>query len=241
MGRKSLARLAGILLLISAVSPSLAEGQLTIMQESYYETHNKYRNNAFIAAEVENTGDETLAFEAGKFELLDAAGGVLLANEWVTMSPSVLNPGDRAYVNASISLDDLPEGSLVDKHVLTIAKGANYGVTNGRNYVGSVVYHSAKNPRYEKPDIKNRINAKVLVDIENTQAATLYDFGVLFVVKDAGGKLMFFKEDMVFNVGIKTGSTLEIRDDIDMDTSIFFEEKGIEPSIVEVIVYQVIR
>lgn len=241
MGRKLAAVLAGFLLCIPAASPALAEGELTIVQESYYETHSKYRNTAHIAAEVQNTGNETVAFGEGKFELLDAAGEILLTNEWVTMSPSVLNPGDKGYAYANISLDELPDTRPVGKHVLTVAKGANYGVTTGRNYVGSVVYHTAKNPRYEKADINNRINAKALVDIENLETATLYDFGVLFVVKDAEGKLMYFKEDLVFNVGIKTGSTIEVRDDIDLDTSRSFEEMGLEPAAVDAIVYQVIR
>ncbi len=241
MERKLAAILAGLLLCIPAVGPALAEGELTIVQESYYETHNKYRNTAHIAAEIENTGNEIAAFGEGKFELLDAAGDILLTNEWITMSPSVLNPGDKGYVYASLSLDELPANRPVGKHVLTVAKGANFGVTTGRSYVGSVVYHPAKNPRYEKPDIDKRINAKVLVDIENTQTAALYDFGVLFVVKDAQGKLMYFKEDLVFNIGIKPGSTIEIRDDIDLDTSVSFAEKGIEPATVEAIVYQVIR
>ena len=241
MGKKMAAVLAGLLLCFASFSPALAEGELTIVQESYYEIHNEYRSNAYIAAEVKNTGDEAVAFGEGKFELLDAAGEILLANDWVSMSPSVLNPGDVGYVNASISLDDLPDERPVDKHVLTIAREPNYGLNKGESYVGRVVYHMAKNPRYEKPDIKNWVNAKVLADIENTEAATLYDFGVLFVVKDAEGKLLYFKEELVFDVGVKPGSTIEIRNNIDLDTSKHFEEKGIEPAIVEVIAYQVLR
>lgn len=42
--------------------------------------------------------------------------------------------------------DELPDKRPVGKYFLTVAKEANYGVTTGRSYVGSVVYHKVKNP-----------------------------------------------------------------------------------------------
>jgi hypothetical protein len=238
MGKKMAAVLAVLLLCAPAFNLVIAEGELTILQESYYENHGTYRTVAYIAAEVKNTGDETLAFGKGKFELLDAAGEILLARDYATMSPSVLDPGDIGYVISEITLDELPDERPVDKHVLTIAAGPNYGLYKGESFVGGVAYYTTKNLRYEKPDIENR--AQLLADIENNTDTTLYDFGVLFVLKDAEGKLLHFVEERVFNVGVKPDSTIEIWTDISGETSKYFEGKGVEPSILEVIAYKIL-
>ena len=63
--------------------------------------------------EVENTGDSDLYLSAGAYDLEDDTGKLVSSQDLVSVYPSVISPGEKAYYYEETTVDDLDENTVL--------------------------------------------------------------------------------------------------------------------------------
>ena len=220
-----------LVMILTAACPALAAGKLVVNQEKFYSIE-PYDDSfyTYIYAEVTNSGDKAVEFNNGLWEIYDANGDTLDSEDWMYCYPDVLEPGEVGYVSAYIRLEDVDSTDAAADYLLTVSgksakENPNIALPASVEYV------------YAKGDYRD--THKLVAVVSNDTAETVYDFRVVYAVKNAAGELLFVENVQPSYVGILPGSSVEVTRDLSYDSVV---EELLEQGIltfdqVEVIAY----
>ena len=227
---KKLISLMLVCVMLCACATALAAGKLEIASQNIY-TLMPYSDTvqAYAYAQVENTGDKTIYYSDGLFELYDAEGEVLASEAYLTCCPKVLQPGEKGYLFTSyVRLDDGVAQDAVDDYMLDVTgKGkGDYVVTR---YPATVELEIVED-KYSK-------EMNMYVTIENNSDKTVYDMNIVAAVLDANGAPVFAENTTFYNMGIPAGMKAVAVLDVTSAVIDFFDTNGFVPTSVDCIAY----
>lgn len=229
MKKRTIALLVALLLLAAGLGTVQAAGKLSVVQESFYVKPYSDYHAGYLFAKIQNVGDKPVEFNGGLFELYDAEGNPIEANQWISSHPNVLGPGEVGYVQVNQSVKDAKEASFIDDYLLTITgKGLAENTTR---------YLQVENQRLELEKTSYSTYGTFKADIINRGDTVAEDFYVVFALMDKDGKLLYADYRNPSYVGIKPGNAIEMSFRMDSDFIKLFEEKGIQIDHVEAIAY----
>jgi hypothetical protein len=218
-------------LLLCAAAPAFAAGKLEVVQEKFYSIE-PYEDNfyAYIFAELTNSGDKPIEFANGLWEIYNADGDALDSEDWLYSYPDVLEPGQVGYLFSYKSLDDVTAETDAADYMLTISGKA--AKENPNIALPATV-------EYVYTDGDYRDKHELVATITNDTDTTAYNFRVLFVVKDAEGKLIFVDDIMPSYVGILPGASVEVKCDVSYENVVeaLLEKGEMAFDKVEVVAY----
>ncbi len=212
--------LLAALMLLAAVA--LADGPAITLEEEKLLVVPSYGDQwvAYYVARIKNTGTVAVKLKDGMFQLKDKDGNVLVSTEWANVYPAVLKPGEESFARQQEYLENIKAKEDVASHVFDIKASTDvYQTVTLLPAVAEIVL--PKNPDYE--------TRTVYATVTNNTDRDLYDVTLVFVLKDAEGKLLYVDEVTAYNAGIVAGGELKIREDLStsLDTWLNTEEASI--------------
>lgn len=127
-----------------------------------------------VIVEIENTGTTDLYLSSGSYDLEDADGNLLASNSMVSTYPTVISPGEKAYMYDEDMMDEPVSGEIVVKPRPNVKIAQ---VENIRYNISDVNISTDKYGRLKAIGrIENGTN-------ENADGM-IY---IVFILKDAGG------------------------------------------------------
>ena len=220
-----------LVMVLTAVCPAFAAGKLVVNQEKFYSIE-PYDDSfyVYIFAEVTNAGDKAVEYKNGLWEIYDANGDTLDSSDWLYCYPDVLEPGEIGYVSAYMSLDDVDSVDDAADYLLTVT-----GVGAKEN--PNVILPATVKYTYEKGDYRDY--HKLIATVTNDTNEVVYDYRVVFAVKDAQGNLLYTENVQPSYVGILPGTSVEVTRDLSYDNVVesLLEQGILNFDQVEVIAY----
>lgn len=218
-----------LILCLAVALPATATGGLVVSEESFYAVatyDDKYE--ACLFAVVTNTGDQAVVLGEGRFVVLSPEGTELYRNEYLSLAPAQLEPGESGVIqeNSWKGLSDTPEG--MDSYTLT--------VTASEELYFSVRRFPATGSLSVADDGFWRV-VQVLAEIENDTAEPVYNLQVAYMIRDAEGRLLGTASNVAFDAGVPSGGRILLRKEIRSDVFEHMLLTGSEPVNVEVIAY----
>ncbi len=238
--------LLALCLAMTAPTFALAAGKATITHETVYveSDNDKYVTigekaralsggvlvfeNAYLFAEITNTGDKAIVFNDGLFELFNADGDSVESSSYLSCYPQYLAPGESGYIYDYLYIDDPSLENSIDDYSLTVTgKGDNKNSTLRLPAEGI----------YEEVESGYWTNRYVTATIENNTANTLWNVKVVYVVFDQNDKLIFAKEDTMYDTGVPVGQKVMARIDVESALSDVWQAEESTPTKIIVIAY----
>ncbi|MBO5501446.1 MAG: hypothetical protein J6K73_11915 [Clostridia bacterium] len=220
-----------MVMVLTAVCPAFAAGKLEVVQEKFYSIE-PYDDSfyAYIFAEVINSGDKAVEFNNALWEIYDANGDTLDSSDWLNCYPDVLEPGETGYVSAYKSLDDVQSTEDVADYLLTVS-----GKSAKEN--PNVILPATVTYTYTKGDYRDY--HVLTATVTNDTDAVVYDYRVVFAIKDAAGNLIYTDSVQPSYVGILPGTSVEVARDLSYDSVVetLLEQGILTFDQVEVIAY----
>ena len=171
-----------------------AEADLELVRANVY-MENEYSTEAYVYAELKNTGENILRLSSAAVTALDTNGKPIKKREYVSAKPDVIMPGGSLYVSEWFydfvsdlsrvgSFEIAMERSEYSRKQITMIEGS-------RAYIeGDYLY----------------------AQVHNASDKPLFKAGVTAVVTDANGRILdIMQEESYSNLGIAPGSTVIFR------------------------------
>jgi len=230
MIRKTSAFVAALLLL-SAACGAMAAGKLTVTEEAFFVVpYNDYYEGIIFAA-ITNTGNKPSQFNSSLLELFDKEGNSLSAESNSNCYPDVLQPGETGYIMEYSPVESAKTRDFIADHLLS--------VTGQGSITRTITAYPVSNARYEKAMEPGDNYKYVVCRVENNTDQVLYNITVLFVVRDAAGKLIYVTTYGLSRMGLLPHSAVEVRDSVDWEIEYYMKEANLEIAGVEAFAYKV--
>lgn len=234
MKRRGMATLLLLGSCLMGTVPALAAGNLAAQEDALHVFVDEYDGTAVFeyTALVENTGDaEAIAGETALL-LLDAAGETLYtAEDWPTLLPQMLAPGEQGILILSGSLPDGFDRGAVATHRLEIGSDPNDGA------YGTMVRLPAEGSIEIEGEEDMRV-AWASVRVTNPTGSLAFEPAFALLFRDEAGKMIGAAgQEYFFGVGIPEGGTLFLRASINWDLDRYFLESSITPLAAEAIAF----
>ncbi|MBO4367777.1 MAG: hypothetical protein J5859_03610 [Clostridia bacterium] len=218
-------------LLTVCVTPAFAAGKLETVSDVLYVTEGYSSVYCYAYGEVENTGDKTVYYKDGLVEVFDEDEEVLKSYDWLSCYPECLEPGEKAFLIGSFSLD-----SGVSKDAV-----ADYDITPSKASSGDNCHRLPAEITYKIVKETYSTYEYLIATVTNDTSSTIYNAVITMALKDADGNVVWASGNSVYNIGIPGGQTIEYRNQINYDTVIQYlrEQQGVDISTLtpEVIAY----
>lgn len=170
------------------------DDQLEVVRSAVY-MRDEYETEAYVYAELRNTGDRVIRVSGAELTVLDAAGKQLSKREYASAKPDVIMPGESLFV-AEWLYDFVGDLSRVHTICVTIER-SEYGrkqierMPQARAYVD---------------------NGYLCAELTNTTDEPVFEAGVTAVAVDTNGKILdILREETYSGLGIAPGSTIILR------------------------------
>lgn len=228
--KKMLTIITTFLLAISFVMTASAAGKVSVTQENYATVDN-WGTTSYVFARIENIGDKPVEYSAGLFEIFDKNGDTLASSSYLNVYGEVLQPGEYAYVKAGESIDDSHSSGDVDDYMLTVT------AKNGSD---------RKMERYtcqtqwlpDFPVNKYWTENYMEATFTNTTGKTLFGVSIALALLDEAGNILYVADkDFYSGVGIPSGSSVIVREEVSRVLLDYYETKGIFPASVDAYAY----
>ena len=220
-----------LVMILTAACPALAAGKLVVNQEKFYSIE-PYDDSfyVYIYAEVTNSGDKAVEFNNGLWEIYDTNGDTLDSEDWMYCYPDVLEPGEIGYVSAYMSLDDVTSTEDAADYLLTVS-----GKSAKEN--PNVILPATVKYVYTKGDWRD--THQLVATVTNDTNEVVYNFRVVYAVKNAAGELLFVESVQPSYVGILPGTSVEVTRDVSYENvvEVLLEQGVLSFDQVEVIAY----
>ena len=220
-----------MVMVLTAVCPAFAAGKLEVTQEKFYSLE-PYDDSfyTYIFAEVTNTGDKAVEYNNALWEIYDANGDALDSSDWLSCYPDVLEPGEVGYVSAYMSLDDVESADDAADYLLTVS-----GKSAKEN--PNIILPATGAYTYTKGDYRD--THMLTATVTNNTEEVVYDFRVVYAVKDAEGNLLYVENVQPSYVGILPGTSIEVSRDLSYDSVVeeLLEQGILNFDKVEVVAY----
>lgn len=178
------------------VEPKVVSGEADLeMVRSTVHVNDQYDPEAYVYAELKNTGDRIIRINGATLTVLDASGKQLSKREYASAKPDVVMPGGSLFVTEWL-YDFVSDLRRVDSIQITLE-------------------HS----EYSRKQIKtlNKTRAYVegdylYAEVTNTTEKPLFEIGVVAVALDKDGKILdMLREETYSGVGVAPDSTIVFR------------------------------
>lgn len=210
------------------VQETAGPGKLTVAQASFQVTPYSSYYQGTVYARLVNSGTAPVEFESGTLELLDASGNVIGSEEVYDCYPEVLEPGETGYLYKGISVEAASEPSYIEGYNLTV---------NGREEITKDVIRLPSSGKYEEIADDYWTSYYLSAAVENESDELLYDAGVVFVLKDAAGNLLYITQGSMYGVGIMPHASVSFRTSLYSDALDYFKANSLVPATVDTIAY----
>ena len=227
---KKLLSLCLVLALALCMSTAaLAAGKLEVNCDTAYALPSGDNVYGYLYAQVENTGDKSIEYSDGLFELYNEDGDVLASNSYLTCCPRVLQAGETGFIYATY---------LKAEGTSNPADVADYSVSvTGKGKGSYVVRRFPSTVRVETVSDKYSTEINMYVTITNDTNETVYDVDLAAAIKDSEGKVVYVGSDSLYNVGIPAGGSVEVELGVSSSIVAYFLECGFTAEIVECVAY----
>lgn len=171
-----------------------AEADLELVRANVY-LENEYSTEAYVYAELKNTGESILRLSSATVTALDTNGKPLKKREYASAKPDVVMPGGSIYVSEWL-YDFVSDISRVGSFEIAVER-SEYGRKQIEMIEGSRAYIEGD---------------YLYAEVHNASDEPLFKAGVTAVVTDANGRILdIMQEESYSNLGIAPGSTVIFR------------------------------
>ncbi len=207
-----------------------ARDKLTIWGETFmacpatYEGGNDY---VYAFARVENTSDKEVAITNPLFEIYDANDDLIKSEEYLTCEPSVLQPGEYAYLYKSMYLEDGIKAADVADYVMDV------------NIKNDSYYTYTRFPvtvEYIEKDPNNGDRPMIYATITNDTDETVFDMRVIAALMNDIGEVVYVNTNST-NMGLLPGSAVVFPLYVDSTVQSYMETNGITPVSCDAIAF----
>lgn len=218
-------------LALTMAMPAFAAGKLVVSDETMTVCESYSGYTAYIFAVLENTGDKPVEFNAGLIELLDAEGESIDAEDYLYSYPTILDPGQKAFLREYINVDDADSPDYIDDYTLSVSgKSASENTNVALDCtaeVGMKPYSYTSTTEYPT----------VTITVTNNLDETVREIYAAYALLDEDGKVIYVDYVSPSYVGLPTGQSIELDSQIDSSLVEQWEKDGVEPASIEVIAY----
>lgn len=227
--KKLVSLILSLVLALCVCTGALAAGKLEVANDTAYALPSGDNVYGYLYAQVENTGDKSIEYSDGLFELYDEDGDVLASESYLTCCPKVLQPGEVGYLYTTyLRVNDVSStADVADYSVSVTGKGKGNYVT--RRFPATARVQTVKGSYSTDIDM--------YVTVTNDTNETVYDLSVVAAIKDDEGKVVYVGSDSTYNVGIPAGGTIEVCIGVSSGIVDYFGESGFTAQNVECIAY----
>ena len=160
---------------------------------------------ASYAARIKNTGQSALEIGTGVFEVKDKDGNVIQSSPWVNVYPSVLQPGEEAFVGQQEFPETATTKEAIASHFVDIQASTETYATVTRLPATAQV-EDAANPDYE--------SRTIYITATNDAGRELYDVAFVVVIRDDQGQLLLVDRTSAFGVAVAPDTQIKVRMDL---------------------------
>lgn len=227
---KKLLSLCLVLALTLCMSTAaLAAGKLEVNSDTAYALPSGDNVYGYLYAQVENTGDKSIEYSDGLFELYDANGDVLASNSYLTCCPRVLQAGETGFLYATY---------LKAEGATSPADVADYSVSvTGKGKGSYVVRRFPATATVKTVSDKYSTDIDMYVTVTNDTNETVYDMDIVAAIKDGEGNVVYVGSDSAYNIGIPAGGSIEVCLGVSNSIVEYFIECGFTAENVECVAY----
>ena len=180
----------------------------------------------YYYAKIQNNTETPYFVNGGTFVLTDADGNAVGEELKYPNSRGsrYLEPGEISFISFRA---DIPEG-LENPNYYVVIK-AEKDTYSSKDYAVTVSSTEIGTDRYGNPAMKAAIT--------NTTDEFLPGINVIIAMEDAEGKVIWLREESLYNYELGPNSTIKLTGSIDSDALEYFTSAGIVPTTVEAYAY----
>ena len=211
-------------------SRTTARDKLTIWGETFmpcpatYEGGNDY---VYVFARVENTSDKEVAITNPVFEIYDANDDLIKSEEYLTCEPSVLQPGEYAYLYKSMYLDDGIAAADVADYVMDVS------IKNDSYYTYTRFPVTVE---YIEKDPNNGDRPMIYATITNNTDETVFDMRIIAALMNDIGEVVYVNTNST-SMGLLPGSSVVFPLYVDSTVYSYMQNNGITPVSCDAIAF----
>ena len=180
----------------------------------------------YYYAKIQNNTETPYFVNGGTFVLTDADGNAVGEELKYPNSRGsrYLEPGEISFISFRV---DIPE-DLENPNYYAVIK-AEKDTYSSKDYAVTVSSTEIGTDRYGNPAMKAAIT--------NTTDEFLPGINVIIAMEDAEGKVIWLREESLYNYELGPNSTIKLTGSIDSDALEYFTSAGIVPTTVEAYAY----
>ena len=180
----------------------------------------------YYYAKIQNNTETPYFVNGGTFVLTDADGNAVGEELKYPNSRGsrYLEPGEISFISFRV---DIPE-DLENPNYYVVIK-AEKDTYSSKDYAVTVSSTEIGTDRYGNPAMKAAIT--------NTTDEFLPGINVIIAMEDAEGKVIWLREESLYNYELGPNSTIKLTGSIDSDALEYFTSAGIVPTTVEAYAY----
>ena len=180
----------------------------------------------YYYAKIQNNTETPYFVNGGTFVLTDADGNAVGEELKYPNSRGsrYLEPGEISFISFRV---DIPE-DLENPNYYVVIK-AEKDTYSSKDYAVTVSSTEIGTDRYGNPAMK--------AEITNTTDEFLPGINVIIALEDAEGKVIWLREESLYNYELGPNSTIKLTGSIDSDALEYFTSAGIVPTTVEAYAY----
>ena len=180
----------------------------------------------YYYAKIQNNTETPYFVNGGTFVLTDADGNAVGEELKYPNSRGsrYLEPGEISFISFRV---DIPE-DLENPNYYAVIK-AEKDTYSSKDYAVTVSSTEIGTDRYGNPAMK--------AEITNTTDEFLPGINVIIAMEDAEGKVIWMREESLYNYELGPNSTIKLTGSIDSDALEYFTSAGIVPTTVEAYAY----
>lgn len=180
----------------------------------------------YYYAKIQNNTETPYFVNGGTFVLTDADGNAVGEELKYPNSRGsrYLEPGEISFISFRV---DIPE-DLENPNYYVVIK-AEKDTYSSKDYAVTVSSTEIGTDRYGNPAMK--------AEITNTTDEFLPGINVIIAMEDAEGKVIWLREESLYNYELGPNSTIKLTGSIDSDALEYFTSAGIVPTTVEAYAY----
>ena len=180
----------------------------------------------YYYAKIQNNTETPYFVNGGTFVLTDADGNAVGEELKYPNSRGsrYLEPGEISFISFRV---DIPE-DLENPNYYAVIK-AEKDTYSSKDYAVTVSSTEIGTDRYGNPAMK--------AEITNTTDEFLPGINVIIAMEDAEGKVIWLREESLYNYELGPNSTIKLTGSIDSDALEYFTSAGIVPTTVEAYAY----
>ena len=180
----------------------------------------------YYYAKIQNNTETPYFVNGGTFVLTDADGNAVGEELKYPNSRGsrYLEPGEISFISFRV---DIPE-DLENPNYYVVIK-AEKDTYSSKDYAVTVSSTEIGTDRYGNPAMK--------AEITNTTDEFLPGINVIIAMEDAEGKVIWMREESLYNYELGPNSTIKLTGSIDSDALEYFTSAGIVPTTVEAYAY----